>query len=314
MEHAVKDLLYSRLEGKKDHAKLGLVVEGGAMRGVVSASMVCALEDLGFTSLFDDLYATSVGAITGAYFLAGQAQIGTSTFLDDLRDLRFLNPWRILKGAPPLSLHYAYEELTYRRKPLSYDRVFASPTRLHIIAASVDEQRPHDLGCGSDGAGMRTRFKAASCLPIIAGSPVMVDGRPYIDGGLFDSLPFRAAIEDGCTHLLVLASWPRGLDRPPPGRVERALVARALSGRLWAAYITRADRYNRDAVLLEEANQGRNAEAHILTISPGLEASISHLEKDRDRLLAAGRSGALAAITALSPQGLAVLPDLLAVS
>lgn len=300
MKHEVKDLMAARLRGEPDQARLGLIVEGGAMRGVVSASMVCVLEDLGLTEVFDDLYATSVGAITGAYFLAGQAQLGTSTFLDDLRDRRFVDPLRTLRGKPVLSLHYAYEQLTRFHKPLPYERVLASPTRLHVIASSVRDQRPYNLGSGDDGQGMRDRFKAASCLPLISGRPIEVDGLPYIDGGLFDSLPFRAAIEGGCTHLLVLASWPEGVPRKAPSRFERAAAARALKGRLLAAYMTRPQRYNRDARLLSEANQGRHIGAHVLTISPGAGAAIGHLEKDRSLLLRAGRSGAMRAREMLS--------------
>jgi predicted patatin/cPLA2 family phospholipase len=292
VDHEVKELILSRLAGDTDRARLGLIVEGGAMRAVTTASMVCALEDLGMTGVFDDLYATSVGAITGAYFLAGQAQVGTSTFLDDLRDRRFINPLRPLIGRPALSLHFAYEELTRHYKPLNYQAVLSSPTRLHVIASSVKDKRPYDLGCGYDGQSMRDRFKASSCLPMIAGRPQKVDGNEYFDGGIFDSLPFRAAIENGCTHLLILKSWPAGLDRSKPHWLERALAARALSGRLMAAYMTRAERYNQDSDLLEQANGGQDIGAKVMTISPGPEAAIGHLERNRSSLLLAGRSGA----------------------
>jgi predicted acylesterase/phospholipase RssA len=51
----------------EDRAKLGLAVEGGGMRGVVSAAMLAALEDLGYADVFDALYASSSGAINCAY-------------------------------------------------------------------------------------------------------------------------------------------------------------------------------------------------------------------------------------------------------
>ena len=76
-EHPVLNLLRQRrdegsLPGKRsDEAKLGLAVEGGGMRGVVSASMLTAIDDLGFANCFDEIYACSSGAINAAYYLAG---------------------------------------------------------------------------------------------------------------------------------------------------------------------------------------------------------------------------------------------------
>ena len=53
--------------------KLGLVVEGGGMRGVISGGALIALERLGLTSAFDEVYGESAGAINACYFLAGEA-------------------------------------------------------------------------------------------------------------------------------------------------------------------------------------------------------------------------------------------------
>jgi predicted acylesterase/phospholipase RssA len=65
-----------------DGAKIALCVEGGAMRGVVSAGMVSALEELGLGEAFDAVYGSSAGAINTAYFLAGQAAFGTAIYAD----------------------------------------------------------------------------------------------------------------------------------------------------------------------------------------------------------------------------------------
>jgi predicted acylesterase/phospholipase RssA len=61
-----------------DGARIALAIEGGAMRGVVSAGMVAALEQLGLTHAFDAVYGSSAGAINGAYFLTGQANLGAT--------------------------------------------------------------------------------------------------------------------------------------------------------------------------------------------------------------------------------------------
>src|SRR5579871_2481947 len=67
-----------------DGASIALCVEGGAMRGVVSAGMVSALEELGLVTAFDAVYGSSAGAINAAYFLAGQARLGTTIYFEDI--------------------------------------------------------------------------------------------------------------------------------------------------------------------------------------------------------------------------------------
>lgn len=61
----------SRPGQRRDHFKLGLVVEGGGMRGCVSGGSLQALTDLGLRECFDAVYGSSAGAINSTYFLSG---------------------------------------------------------------------------------------------------------------------------------------------------------------------------------------------------------------------------------------------------
>ena len=58
MSHPVLEALRSRPDG----ARVALVVEGGGMRGAVSAGMVIAIDELGLTGSFDAVYGASAGA------------------------------------------------------------------------------------------------------------------------------------------------------------------------------------------------------------------------------------------------------------
>ena len=77
--HPVLELLAARAEragqdgSATDGACLALAIEGGGMRGVVSAGMTAAIELLGLTACFDLVVGTSAGALNGAGLLAGVA-------------------------------------------------------------------------------------------------------------------------------------------------------------------------------------------------------------------------------------------------
>src|ERR1043166_4327319 len=74
----------------EDGRKVGLVVEGGAMRGVISCAALMALEELGLTEAFDEVYGASAGAVNAAYFLAGQAAWATTIYYQKINNTRFI--------------------------------------------------------------------------------------------------------------------------------------------------------------------------------------------------------------------------------
>ena len=54
--------------GDRDGSRIGLIVEGGSMRGAISSAALDALSRLGYRGCFDEVWGTSSGAINAAYF------------------------------------------------------------------------------------------------------------------------------------------------------------------------------------------------------------------------------------------------------
>ena len=42
----------------------------------------------------------------------------------------------------------------------------------------------------------------------IAGRPILHRGKRLVDAAVFEAVPFRAAIADGCTHIITVCSRP----------------------------------------------------------------------------------------------------------
>jgi predicted patatin/cPLA2 family phospholipase len=51
-------------------------------------------------------------------------------------------------------------------------------------------------------------LRASANVPEVAGRPIEHRGRRLVDAAVFEPVPFRAAIADGCTHLVTLCSRP----------------------------------------------------------------------------------------------------------
>jgi len=78
--HAVLQLCAERMRTNStpgnrapgDEAHLSLAIEGGGMRGAVSAGMAAAIASLGLSDVFDSIYGSSAGCIVGAYMISRQ--------------------------------------------------------------------------------------------------------------------------------------------------------------------------------------------------------------------------------------------------
>src|SRR5215467_10438997 len=112
-----------------DGRKVALIVEGGAMRGVISCAALMGLEDLGMTHIFDEVYGASAGAVNAAYFLARQAAYATSIYYQKVNNTRFL---RRLWHKTVVDIDALFDSIIAGDRPLRVDKVLASRSRLYI--------------------------------------------------------------------------------------------------------------------------------------------------------------------------------------
>ena len=304
MSHPVAEILRRRAAGNSrpphgDGASVALAVEGGAMRGVVSAGMLSALEALGLVDAFDAVYGSSAGALNAAYFLAGQAAFGTRIYYEDINNRRFIDMRRPLVGRPVVNLSFLLDDVAVKRKPLDVARMLASPVPLRVMATDLATCTGVALRDFRDAAGLLGAIRAGATMPVIAGPPVTYNGGRYLDASLTEPIPVPTAEADGHTHILVLLTRPSESPRVL-SRFDRVFVLprlRRISAPLAARYVDPGTAY---AALLGQiaGGTGPQRRACVLGIRPGPPA-VSKLERRVAHLRAAADHGYQAVIAAL---------------
>ncbi|GLI62422.1 hypothetical protein VaNZ11_005044, partial [Volvox africanus] len=226
LRHPTLRLIASRLRAgskpgaRHDGARLGLVVEGGGMRGCISGAMLMALHELGLTDVFDAVYGASAGAINATYFLAGQRH-GLRIYHEDLtKGTNFLDFRNLFSGSsrPVMNIDFLIDEVMSTTKPLDWDAVLSSPTPLKVVASCLDSLQPVILSDFADRSELAEALKATAAVPEIAGPPRRLRGRTLVDAAVFEPVPVPSAIRDGCTHVLVLCTRPAPTRRSPWAR------------------------------------------------------------------------------------------------
>lgn len=225
----------SRPRRRADDARLALVIEGGGGRGAYSGGMVLALEQLGLTDCFDDVYGASAGALNGVWLLAGDAAAGMSIWWDAEVIRRVTNFWSPLRGRPVVDNEYLVETVCSGIVPLDCAAVLDHPVRFHPLATDVDTGESVDLHPNLvDADSLRRALRASAGMPLLSGRPVPVGGRRFLDAGISQPVPVHTALADGATHVLVLRTRIATEIPEPVGPVQlrfmRAHLARKAPG------------------------------------------------------------------------------------
>lgn len=363
---SVDTKLVNRSMPPDDGYRIALAVEGGGMRGCVTAGMVTAIHHLGLEDTIDVVYGSSAGTVIGAYFItrqlpwygpevyydmltsAGTAFINTKRFLRAL-GLGLLDP-RLIKdvifrrnhGKPVLDLSYLLRTTMQENKPLDWETFerMQKVQPLKIMASGLKSEKAiiMDMERGSfrNIKEMASCMQASCLLPGVAG-PVMNmktnriedgsiqtemiarnneggDGEPLADSLLFEPMPYRAAVSEKATHVVVLRSRPDGVDVTGKTSIFEKLIFRRFflrknSLRNIYEYMRKGlhkKRYAEDVIVLNEAARDMNRpysdteKPHLLPIAvPPGSPEVKRLEKGREPILQGVRRGFARAYDAL---------------
>jgi predicted patatin/cPLA2 family phospholipase len=117
---------------------------------------------------------------------------------------------RQLPHRPRLDMGYVFDEVMRNRIPLDSKKVASAPFDIRIVLSDVEDMRPVIVPVRSVPDRLLDYLMAGAWLPILAGPPPVLDGRRYLDGGLLWPDPLYAALDEKCTHVLMLNTAPEG--------------------------------------------------------------------------------------------------------
>lgn len=290
-----------------DGLRIALAIEGGGMRGVISAGMALALAELGLVPAFDAVYGASAGAITGAWLLSRPE--GLRGWAEPAYAKTLIRRSALLRGRPVVDIRALIEDLYQTTFPMDFAAVLANPVELHPLATDAAAGQSTDLRpFTATPAELRLALRASAAMPLLAGPPVEFAGRRFYDAGVSESVPYRTALAQGATHVLVLRSRrdPRlAPDGHRPSRSARLLARTTLrreTPALRAAFLARESRLAADDQLLAQYEADPAHTPAVFSIRPPADSpQVSRLATDGALLRAALEAGHTAARDALSP-------------
>lgn len=284
--------------------RIGIVLEGGGMRGIYTAGVLQSFLDMHF--LADEVVGVSAGASIGISYVAMQSGRGLRTTVDYAGDKRYLSFANYRKTKSFFGMDFIFGDLPDRLDPFDYEAFQKSPCDFY--AGATDIRSGETVYFGKEHIVSPNLVLRASCsLPMF--SPIVAyQGGEYLDGGLHAPIPLEKALADGCDKLIAVLTRQHGYRKEPQ-------KAHALYARKYRAYpnlVRVLDQRHRiyNAALDTLARMERDGTA--IVVAPQQPLPLDRFETKRDRLLQAYRLGAADGQDALAKAqrdwGL-VLPD-----
>jgi predicted acylesterase/phospholipase RssA len=265
---------------------------------------------------FGDIYSCSSGSVNAAYFITRRTWFPLSIYFDDLTNRDFLDFRRVLHQRAPMNLDYVFDDILGKRKPLDYDFIIKAKQRLHVMVTDVDGLKALDVCDFRSAEDLRSALMASAWLPLATKGTRNFRGIRAIDGGVLQCHPFRAAVADGCTHILSLSTKPIGLARAKLSLIDRIVACHLERTRpgLGKGFFAAKNQYMlEDQPLLMCSRLNTNSSPAILDLAPLPGApEIKRLELDRLRLLDGARAAYGAAYFAMERKVVQVVPRLTA--
>ena len=252
----------------RENTKLGLVVEGGGMRGVYSGGVMVALEQLGLKDLFDCAFAESAGAYNISYLYSNQVDLGITVYTEALSTRKFANPFRLGKM---LDIDYVIDEVVRKTKRLDTQQILNAKPDIFVSVTDVENGEARIVDIKKEKYDVYEVLKASSAIIPLYNYSVELGGKQYVDGGITDPIPVLNAVNAGCTHILVALTRGPGFTARPYSPLKTFVLKRML--RKWpsklvdAFFEKRWRGYNRSRdIAFGESDLGKDV--HIAVVAP----------------------------------------------
>ena len=258
--------------------KTGLVLEGGALRGVFTSGVCDALMDGGVT--VDYIAGTSAGIANGVSYASNQPRRSLEVLTRFVNDRRYmgLNNLADKDNRSYFGLEFAYETIPNELIPFDYDSFEAYPGQIEAVVTDLETGEADYLEVPRQDR--RNMAVQASCAMPLMFPIYKIGGRSYLDGGVADSIPWKRALDMGCDRVIVVLTRTREYRK----KNDRLLHLVEKKYRDYPKFVeaaaTRAERYNACREELFEAER----RGEVLIIAPDSTLGVSRTERDTKKL------------------------------
>lgn len=255
--------------------KTGLVLEGGAMRGLYTAGVLDVFIENNI--IFDGVIGVSAGAIAGCSYVSKQLGRTLRYNLKYCRDKRMMSFYSLFTTGDLVGANFCYHEIPEKLDLFDHDTFRKSLTKFYVTCTNLETGNPEYIPL-QDMKSQIDYMRASASMPYVS-HIVEMDGKKLLDGGCSDSIPIKKFMEMGYTKNVVV------LTRPADYRKSSEKTALApLFYRKYPKFIERLKKRATDYNRTVEEIQQLEKSGEILVIRPETPLEIGRMCHDPEKI------------------------------
>jgi len=255
--------------------KIGLVLEGGAMRGLYTAGVLDIFMDEGIQ--VDGIVGVSAGVLFGVNYLSRQRGRVLRYNKRFIKDKRYMGLRCLITEGNIVSKDFSYYEIPTKLDVFDEKAFEESDTKFYATVTNIETGKPEYIKIRNVFEQMEV-LRATSAMPFVS-KFVELDAGKYLDGGIADSIPVEKCFELGYDKIIVV------LTRPIEYRKKRGneLITKIKYGKypnLVNAINNRYMNYNQTVEKIIDMENKKE----VFVIRPSKSLKIKRIEKDINKL------------------------------
>ena len=266
-----------QMEEVKKSMKIGLVLEGGAMRGMYTAGVLDTFLDKDFW--VDGIISVSAGALFGVNYPSRQKERAIRYNKKFISDKRYISFKSLVRTGNIVNKDFAFYEVPFKYDVFDNKTFKESDIDFYVAVTNLQTAQAEYVKL-IDPLGQMEVLRATSAMPYVS-RPVEIDGIPYLDGAIVDSIPVEQMQMLGYDKIIVILTRTLDYRKSKP----MAWIAKWFYRRypdFADAVNQRYAMYNRQVEnVIKLAEKG-----DIFVIRPSVDLKIKRIEKDPNKLQA----------------------------
>ena len=187
--------------------KTGLVLEGGAMRGMYTAGVLDIFMENNIT--VDGTIGVSAGATFGCNFKSRQIGRSIRYNMKYSRDPRYVGLRSLIKTGDLYGADFCYKEIPNKLDIFDVETYKNNPMDFYVVTTDVNTGKPIYHSCPNGDSRDIEWYRASASMPFVS-RIVTIDGREMLDGGIADSIPIHKFREMGYEKNIVILTQHNG--------------------------------------------------------------------------------------------------------
>lgn len=269
------DIIKTIYKGRRNFMKIGLVLEGGAMRGLFTAGVLDIFLDNNVE--VTDVVGVSAGTLFGVNYVSKQRGRALRYNLKYINDKRYMNVKSWLKTGNLINKDFTYYKLPFQLDVFDNKTFKESPINFFATVTNIETGEAEFVKIKDAYKQMET-LRATSALPFIS-EIIEVGDKKYLDGGITNSIPVDFFEKQDFDKVIVILTRPITYRKEKTTGIQYKLFYKKYP-KLVEKLENRYKEYNDTVDKIVELEK----EGKLFVIRPSENITIKRLEKDVEKL------------------------------